>query len=97
MFPVHVLVACKIIGHKAKVWIIVAGSGSRAKSLAIEPWRFGNKKKKKTTRGGKWLLVNTYECGQFDEVTRGRQSLMGQHYPMILEKFAITFPSHRSQ
>jgi len=46
MFPVHVLVACKIIGHKAKVWIIVAGSGSRAKSLAIEPWRFGNKKKK---------------------------------------------------
>jgi len=33
MFPVHVLVACKIIGHKAKVWIIVAGSGSRVKVI----------------------------------------------------------------
>jgi len=49
MFPVHVLVACKIIGHKAKVWIIVAGSGSRVKVIgnrARAIWR------KKT--GGRW-------------------------------------------
>jgi len=50
MFPVHVLVACKIIGHKAKVWIIVAGSGSRVKVIGNRARAIWGKKK----TGGRW-------------------------------------------
>jgi len=49
MFPVHVLVACKIIGHKAKVWIIVAGSGSRVKVIGNRARAIWGKK-----TGGRW-------------------------------------------
>jgi len=53
MFPVHVLVACKIIGHKAKVWIIVAGSGSRVKVIGNRARAIWGKKKPEVDGDGR--------------------------------------------
>jgi len=93
MFPVHVLVACKIIGHKAKVWIIVAGSGSRVKVIGNRARAIWGKKNRREME----MVGGERVSWHFDEVTERRRSLMGHHYPMILEKLDITFPFLRSR